>query len=288
LANRFIEQLRNRIPYIRRLQRRVDELQHRLATLEATPAVHAAYGTQTDEVDSDFRTFLRLLQPHDASGVAKRRFGGEQDGGYVMLDDFGAARIALSFGVGNDVSWDADMAARGLRVLQFDHTVQGPPQQHANFVFQRTRVVGASPQQGDTTLDRILAADGEGDVIAKMDVEGFEWEILAQAPSASLARLRQIALEFHDVRSFGDRAWRDKALAALTNLNKTHVCVHIHGNNWGTFAVVGGIPFPEAFEATFARRSDHTFEPSTASLPTDLDRPCNPRVPDLHLGRWSY
>jgi hypothetical protein len=291
VANKVIEKLRSRVPYIRRLHTRIDDLQHRLAAVEAVPDLHPVYGSDDPQIAAQFRAFLRLLQPHDAAPARKRRFGADRDGGYVMLDDFGSARTALSLGVGPDVSWDAAIAERGLRVLQFDHTVAGPPLQNPRFDFHRARVVGRKQSPDDVTLAEILARPdlaGDNDVIAKIDVEGCEWEILAETTSPTLARLRQVAMEFHDVKKFAAPSWRATATAALQNLTATHACIHVHGNNWGPFTVIGGIPFPNAFEASFARRSDYTLTPSTAEFPTQLDRPCNPKMPDFYLGRWDY
>ncbi len=291
MANTIIEKLRGRVPYIRRLHARIDALQHRLAALEAIPDLHPPYGSESPQIAAQFRAFLRLLRPHDVATVPKRRFGADRDGGYVMLDDLGGARTALSFGIGPDVSWDAEMARRGLRVLQFDHTVQRPPQDDPHFDFHRARVVGQKQNPDDVTLAEILARSdlaAENDLIAKIDVEGCEWGILAETPIPLLRRLRQVAVEFHDMRKFVERPWRVAALSALQNLTASHACIHVHGNNWGPFVVLGGIPFPSAFEASFARRSDYAVVPSTAEFPTELDRPCNPKVPDLYLGRWDY
>ena len=287
----MIEELRNRVPYIRRLQRRIDELQHRLAMLEAVPDLHPVSGSHSPEIGAQFRAFLRHLRPHDVAGAQKRRFGADRDGGYIMLDDFGEARTALSLGIGLDVSWDANMATRGLHVHQFDHTVDRAPQDNPSFVFHRARIVGRREAPGDLTLAEILARPelaAENDLIVKIDIEGFEWEVLARIEKAALARIRQLAIEFHDVREFVEPSWRATALAALENLTAVHACIHVHGNNWGPFVVIGGIPFPGGFEASFARRSDYAFVPSTAVFPTELDRPCNPKMPDLYLGRWDY
>jgi hypothetical protein len=291
LANTIIEKLRSRVPYIRRLHARIDELQHRLAALEAAPDLHPLYGSDSAPTVAQFRAFLRLLQPHGVAQGTKRRFGADQDGGYVMLDDFGAARTALSLGIGPDVSWDVAMADRGLRIIQFDHTVAGPPVENPQFDFHRARVAGRRQSPDDVTLAEILARPdlaGENDLIAKIDVEGCEWEILAATATALLARLRQVVIEFHDVRKFVEPAWRATAVAALQNLTASHACIHIHGNNWGPFTVIGGIAFPNAFEACFVRRSDYALAPSTAVFPTALDRPCNPKRPDLYLGHWDY
>ena len=110
----------------------------------------------------------------------------------------------------------------------------------------------------------------------------------ARTDTASLERISQMAVEFHDVRNFVEREWRTTAVSALTKLMSTHVCTHVHGNNWGPFTVVGGFAVPNSFEASFARRSDHVFTPSTEVFPTELDRPCNPKTPDFYLGAGDY
>jgi hypothetical protein len=291
MAFRWIEELRRRIPYIRRLHRRIDELQHRLAAVEAVPLAYPVTGSDSARIAGMFRAFLRHFQPHDVAGFRKRRLGAPHDGGYVMLDDFAGVRAALSLGVGPEVSWDADVAALGIRVLQFDHTVAKSPQADSLFVFHKQRVVGRPTAPGDVTLTGIMTRPdiaADNDIVAKIDIDGSEWELLAATEPATLGRLRQIAFELHDTHLFAEPGWAATALAALENLNRTHACIHVHGNNWGPFTVIGGIPFPAGFEATFVRRSSYTLSPSSESFPTELDRPSNPKMPDLYLGRWDY
>jgi hypothetical protein len=291
MAFRWIEELRLRIPYIRRLHRRIDDLQHRLAAAEAVPLLYPVTGSHSTRIDAMFRAFLRRLTPHDVPGMRKRRLGAPHDGGYVMLDDFSGVRTALSLGVGPEVSWDVDMAALGIRVLQFDDKVAASPQANPLFVFHRQRVVGRPTSTGEVTLTDILTRPdiaSNNDIVAKIDIDGSEWELLAATDSATLGRLRQIAFELHYTHLFAEPGWAETALAALDNLASTHACIHVHGNNWGPFTVIGGIPFPAAFEATFVRRSSYTLTPSSESFPTELDGPSNPKMPDLYLGRWDY
>jgi hypothetical protein len=200
-------------------------------------------------------------------------------------------RHALSLGIGLDVSWDVAMAARGIRVMQYDPSVSASPQANDRFVFHRRRVVAVLQAPEDMTLAQIMASEtlaADRDIVAKIDIEGAEWELLARTDTNVLARIRQLAIEFHWLRNFSDARWRATALAALRNLTATHCCVHVHGTNWAPFAVVGGVPFPDVFEATFVRRADYRMFPSDAVFPTELDRSCNPKKPDLYLGRWSY
>ena len=165
---------------------------------------------------------------------------------------FGPARNALSLGIGADVSWDSDMAARGFRVFQYDPTVACSPEANPQFVFHRSRVVGRPQAPGDVTLPAILGRPelaSDQDVIVKMDIDEAEWDVLAHVDQASLRRIRQLAVEFGEIRRFVDRDWRALMLAAVRNLTSTHACVHIHGNNWGPFTVVGGIPISEFLRA---------------------------------------
>jgi hypothetical protein len=288
---RLIERIRLRLPYLGRLYRQIEELRHRLAAIEPNPSVYPAPASHDAAIVEEFRAFLRLLQPHDAARINKARIGSIGDGGYVMLDDFGPVRHAVSLGIGREVSWDLDIADRGIRVLQFDHSVAGSPRRHAHFAFHQKRVVAAPAGVEDISLSQILADDrlaGDREIIVKMDIDGAEWEVLAGADSAVLARIRQIVVEFHDLRSFPDRGFRRTALRALHNLASTHACVHVHGNNCEPFVVIGGIPFPNTFEATFVRRADCALTPSVASFPTPLDQPNNPKRADHFLGRWDY
>jgi hypothetical protein len=291
VASPLIERLRGRLPYIRRLHREIDDLRHRLAAVEQRPAVHETVGDQPARLSSEFRAFLRLLRPHAASGRDKQRVGAGRDGGYVMLDDFAPVRHAISLGIGRDVSWDVAMAARGIRVMQYDASVDASPQADERFVFHRRRVVAAIEAPEDITLAQIMAGDAlaaDGEIVAKIDIEGAEWSVLAGTDADVLSRIRQLAVEFHWLRNFADERWRATAVAALQNLTAAHCYIHVHGANWAPFAVVGGVPFPEVFEATFVRRADHRLVPSDAVFPTELDRPCDPKKPDFFLGRWSY
>jgi hypothetical protein len=291
VASKTFEKLAGRVPYLQRLHARIGDLHHRLAMIETSLRLKAPPDAQSPNIGEQFRAFLRLLRPHDALGVEKRRFGANNDGGYVMLDDLGRSSTALSLGVGGEVSWDLSMVDGGLHVVQFDDAASGPPQYNPGFTFNRARVVGRAELPDDITLAQIFARSDlarDNDLIAKIDVEGWEWEVLKESPKEALARMRQIAIEFHDLGRFVDPAWRATALAAVENLLQTHACIHVHGNNWGPLVAIGGIAFPSVFEATFARRSDYGLAPSMAVFPTELDRPNNPKALDLYLGRWTY
>jgi hypothetical protein len=59
---------------------------------------------------------LKLIAPMEAVGPSLVRVGGNRDGGYVMLNEFPDDSVAYSFGIGEDISWDADIAKKNIEV----------------------------------------------------------------------------------------------------------------------------------------------------------------------------
>jgi FkbM family methyltransferase len=242
-----------------------------------------------EEAQADLRQLLRLLRPHEALGVGKVRLGAKEDGGYVVLDDFAGIETAVGCGVGWDVSFELDLARRNIPVALYDHTIEKLPTEHPGFTFHRRRV-SAAPAAGAATLDEIVAElqirPRRG--FLKIDIEGAEWEVFAALGPQTLQSFRQIACELHWLGETQDRDWMNLARAALRNLNRDFAVVHIHGNNCGFVSQLDGIPVPGALEVTFANRQCYATMPSSRTFPTPWDKPNNPGVPDLALGRFAF
>jgi hypothetical protein len=234
--------------------------------------------------------FLSLFTPRSVVGVGKVRVGNRTgDGGYVMLDDFEGVVGALSAGIGDDVSWDQEIADRGIDVYQFDHTVAGPPLAHERFSFFRRKI---SPEATDTSesiksvIDKVR--DVEGRLILKIDVEGAEWEAFDAIVTADLRRIAQLVGEFHGFSNAANSNWRDRAMRVLTKLNDVFQIVHLHGNNWSPLNVIANVPFPDVIELTFANRSMYQFQDEIEIYPTSIDRPNHPDRPDIFLGSLCF
>jgi len=75
-------------------------------------------------------------------------------------------------------------------------------------------------------------------------------------------------------------------MRCLGQITAEHECIHVHGNNAGSppFVVVGGVPFPTVFEATFVLRKRYVFEEETDSFPTSIDAPNVPKRAEIFLG----
>jgi hypothetical protein len=230
-----------------------------------------------------------LLVPHRATGYSKIRLGGPNDGGYVCLNDFDKIAMAFSFGIGDDVSWDVDIADRDILVHQFDHTIKSPTISHRNFQFNQKRVAPIKSAPNEESISSLWSQylqNTQESVILKMDVEDDEWDILFETPSHVLSSFAQIICEFHSFSSIPNQKWYERAYTVLKKLDLHFAVVHLHGNNALPWVNVGGVPFPELLEVTYASRMRYSFGPSEELFPTPLDAPNIPEKPDLYLGRF--
>ena len=236
------------------------------------------------------RSVLRLMRPYDLLGAPLIRLGRAFDGGYVMVDAFEGVEAAYSLGINDDVSWDFDIAQRGIDIFQYDHTIEQLPFEHTRFNWSRRGISHVAEGELDT-LENLIAENGHRqakNMLLKCDIEGSEWLALAYAPSQALSQFSQIVLELHRLGDLHLPASAHIARQALLNLTASHHVVHVHGNNFGSFSVVGGIPVPDVLELTLARKDLGRFAPSTKVFPTELDMPCHSRSADLYLGRFEF
>jgi hypothetical protein len=235
------------------------------------------------------RGILRLLTPQRAIGLEKVRVGCDNDGGYVMLDDFADISTAVSCGVGINWSWDHDIMMRGIAVRQFDQAAQ-PHADHGPLVECRALRVSGSPGAGRVTLDAIASELNAGPATAllKIDIEGEEWDALAAVGDSSLSPFAQIVIEFHDMGALGAPDRLSKCQAVIEKLSRQFQSVHVHGNNHRPFVSIFNIAIPDVLEVTFASRCRYRFTSTTETFPTALDMPNKAFSADLWLGTFSY
>lgn len=228
---------------------------------------------------------LSLLRPMRAIDTPLVRLGRQNDGGYVMLDRGLDNAIAYSLGVGDDVSWDFAMAERGCDIWLYDHTIAALPAGHAAFHWERLGVASQSAGSMRSLADLVAQNGHQGrtDLILKMDIEGYEWEVLEAVDPKVLKQFSQIVMEVHGLAP-GINEGHGQRTAILRKLNETHQLCHAHGNNWGSLAIVGGVPIVDVMELCYLRRDDYSFARTAQAFPTPLDQPCHPHRLDYYLG----
>ena len=231
---------------------------------------------------------MKLLSPKEVVDKNLIRIGRAYDGGYVMVDDFDNC-VAYSFGISDDVSWDFDIAKRGIDVYMYDHTIDSLPVYDERFHFFKTGICGESDRQENLkTFEEILSDNGHVDnrnIILKIDVEGAEWNAFNETSSELLKNFRQIVVEFHSINDVVNGSNFNKTMSVLNKLNLTHQVVHIHANNFGSYDIIGGVPIPNTYEVTYLIRDGNEFRDNVKSYPIDgLDKPNCPEKGDYYLG----
>ena len=106
------------------------------------------------------------------------RVGNENDGGYLMLDDFYVSdQVAYSFGISDDTTWDADMANRGYEIYMYDHTIKMLPEERKEFHWKKKGMADSVDYDNEIfgTISDFIKENGhaaQNNMILKMDVEG--------------------------------------------------------------------------------------------------------------------
>ncbi len=229
---------------------------------------------------------LGMLQPRTMPSFEKIRVGGNHDGGYVVPRLALTSDVVVSIGVGSDVSFDLELALGGARIVQFDHTVAGPPVAHEKFAFHR---LGWGPtSSGDLIdFDTILSTSRIDDAqhpLLKFDIEGAEYDVLEALDADRLRPFEIVICELHGLGGIGTAAFLERVRQSLERLTHYHVPVHLHVNNYGAVAMVAGVPVPDVVEVTLLRRDlDNCAAFSRDPIPGTLDRPNHPFAADICL-----
>lgn len=218
------------------------------------------------------------------------RMGNNEDGGYVMLDDFAGIDGVLSFGVGENITWEEQIADTGVAVEMYDPTVDNVKIKKENLYFYKLGVARTKNEEKQMdSLENILNSahlKNSTDMILKMDIEGAEWDILPYLGEDTLNRFRQIVFELHGLTKISP-LFHQKTHASFANLNKTHQLVHVHANNCGkSVEVEGNVRFPWFLEATYVNKNRYKFIENEREFPTELDCANVQGKPEIKLGRW--
>ncbi len=237
-------------------------------------------------------TVLRMLRPYAVRGFDKVRVGHAHDGGYVMVDDFSRIDAAYSLGVAGEVSWDLQIAERGIEIYQYDHTIDAPPVAHPRFHWVKTGIGAArSADESLDTLNNVMTANGHqaaDNLILQCDIEGCEYDMLADIGPEVLSRFKQIVTEFHFFDRLADIDYAQRMIASFRNLTRNHKVVHVHANNFSGYTLNGGVAVPVTLEFTLVRAADYTLEAGQETFPTTLDSPNEAGKIDYQLGSFVY
>jgi len=278
------------------------------------------------ESDSDLLELISAFRPC-AACAQEIRVGGENDGGYPMCKELlSGVKGAYSYGIKGSDRWGGAISSLfGIKIHQFDCFNRHippcrEPENNCLFEFNEECVGGQSEEipasvydghvckEGNSTCKSIgtpttlrfgtlqdqMSARGNveprtdgGDLLLKMDIEGSEWDVLADPSNQPfLQQFSQIILEFHAIGGSEKHDVRQQLLA-MQNLLQDFVVVHVHGNNCcGELSdLPSGYNIPRILEATLVHRgklAEGQCDANPAQTgPDNLRRA--PPLPDMHL-----
>lgn len=230
---------------------------------------------------------LSLIRPL-ATELPLVRVGGDGDGGYLLPRDWDGLAGVISPGVGEVSEFETFFSSLGVPCFLFDGSVTEPEGLPGNILFTR-KFIGETVSENSITFEEALHfAPGEGDLLLQMDIEGDEWSVLQSLQAKSLLRFRTLVVEFHDFDTLLFSSWGIRLVQrVLETLLIDFYPVHVHINNccgYTTFVGPNGpSKLPRVIEVTLHRKDRVSHVEYFAVLPSDLDSPNLPDVPDAVL-----
>ena len=176
--------------------------------------------------------FLYRFRPYETNHQLIR-FGEVGDGGYLIPDDLDDNLACITFGVGDLIGFEYDLAQRGMNCYMADYSVEKPPLSHKKFYFEK-KFIGTKNDNVNIKFKDYFSkiSKSSEDYILKLDIEGDEYKILPLITEEELLRMRIIVLEFHYFTNIVTPMGFDLMNLIMDKLQKNHTIVNITPNSW--------------------------------------------------------
>ena len=241
----------------------------------------------SEEKIHDVKKMLNAMKVKRYENMNLIRVGGNADGGYVMVDNLSGS-IAYSIGIGDEISWDKDMADRGYDLYMYDFSVDKIPFFDERFHFFKYGISGSKTDDPSfLTLDEAIESNdhnGKSGMILKMDIEGGEWGFFERVDEKILSQFDQLVFEIHGLLKTGRWAYYAECLGRL---GRTHSLIHVHANNYSRYALINRLRISDCMELTYVKNGDREFEFNDSTFPIMEDRPNIAGLDETDLGRWN-
>ena len=257
--------------------------------------------------------FIKDLKPIFVDNEDLIRLGSIDDGGYVVpKETVESSNSLISFGIGDNWDFEKDFLRKSSAyVFAYDFSLDNnfwlsklkkdlikflllkifkPKKLYKMFQYidfllffkmsKKNRFYLKKIGKGDDclNLNKIIEDhfNNENRLFLKIDIEGFEYEILEDIISNS-HKIQGMVIEFHDVTKN-----LNKITHFINELKSELFLVHIHGNNYTVKEID---KFPEAIELTFSKRTLHNENKRNyKEYPLqNLDYPNSKRSPDVKI-----
>jgi hypothetical protein len=230
------------------------------------------------------QSLFELLRPITLTNCTLERFGERNDGGYLVCGNLlESVRVGYSYGISGYDQWGCDLSRKlDIRVHEYDcFDVREPScpggdlRFHAECVGIESNVIDG--RRFDTLASQARRNGDEGKRrIAKVDVEGAEWNAFLLTPDSVFEQIDQLVVEFHGVQD-------DRFVSTVQMLKRFFYVAHVHFNNYSCDPNLA--PFPAAaYEVLFVNKRLGVIDASQGNWGLHaLDAPNNADAPDCQV-----
>jgi hypothetical protein len=235
------------------------------------PNIYMGRATSKEKVS----TLIEKLHPF-RTNKELIRLGPNGDGGYLVPNDLKGIKACFSPGVDKVSEFELACLNYGMEIFMADKSVDSvnldiPPDRY-NFI---KKFIGCTNNEDFITMDEwvqtSLPNDDSSDLLLQMDIEGAEYESIINISDSLMHRFRIMVFEFHAF----DKIWQPEFFHFINitfeKILQTHLCVHIHPNNYYGICTRYGIPIPRIAEFTFLRKDRAIFNEYETKFPNALD-----------------
>ena len=241
--------------------------------------------------DYKVKQILELIKPKKIN-IEHIRIGGNNDGGYLLPNDFEGIEFCFSPGVGNISYFEKDLAKKNIKSFLADYSVDNKFENDSMINFEKKFL-------GPTTHDNYISIkdwmmtkinyEKENELILQMDIEGDEYDVLHSIDFNTLKKFRIILIEFHNLHYLFEDFFHNKIEKIFNKLSQLFVCTHIHPNNDVDFVINSkALSIPPVMEFTFLRKDRAEIVNDKLFFPNNLDQPNNPNKRDLVLPKCWF
>jgi hypothetical protein len=213
------------------------------------------------------------------------RLGKENDGGYVVLkSSLTNYKNLISFGIAGDISFEKDFQKFNLcKIFCFDPSIEKLPEEIPNTCFFKLGI-DSSNYLNYVNLEKVLQLSGidkNNKIFMKMDIEGYEWNILNDKSSFEILKnFDQIVIELHLKYLLGkSKYWMPfeliKRLLILKKLKKHFNFFNINANNVCGYINFSTFIFPEVIEVSMINKN------YTSNMINKINQPSDPTLENI-------
>ncbi|MCB9032749.1 MAG: FkbM family methyltransferase [Chitinophagales bacterium] len=229
------------------------------------------YVLEEKQDQSKVISFIKSIRPYNI-GKELIRVGSKKDGGYLVPNDLEGIIACFSAGVSKVSEFENHCHELGIQQLFLaDKSVEKANLNVAHHFLPK--FIGITNNNDFITMDEWVnqSVENTGDLLLQMDIEGAEYNSFINMSDALLSRFRILVVEFHDLHKLWTKYSYNIITDVFNKILQTHVCVHIHPNNYSGIDIQEDIAIPRFAEFTFIRKDRVITQTPCTSFPHPLD-----------------